>query len=97
MSLSQYNQSSQLTTSAKAQGRKLALKVVINLETDRSDWVSDVVIKSSLIGPHDTLRDRWIPVGIETLVEITGNKNKSINSSSTFRGMTSSGVSATAR
>ena len=83
MSLSQYNQSSQLTTNAKAQGRKLALKVVINLETDRSDWVSDVVIKSSLIGPHDTLRDRWIPVGIETLLEITGDKKKSINSSST--------------
>ena len=46
MSLSQYNQSSQLTTNAKAQGRKLALKVVFNLETGRSDWVPDVVIKS---------------------------------------------------
>ncbi len=81
MSLSQFNLGSQLTTNAKAQGRKLALKVVINLETDRSDWVSDVVIKASLIGPHDTLRDddRWIPAGIETLLEITGDKrNQSI-------------------
>ena len=86
MNLSQYNQSSQLTTSVKAQGRKLALKVVINLETDRSDWVSDVVIKASLIRPHDTLRERWISVGIETQLEIQGSKNKSINSSSTWKG-----------
>ena len=35
---------------------KLTLRVVRNLDTDRSDWMSDVVIKSSLLGPHDTLR-----------------------------------------
>jgi hypothetical protein len=53
----------------------------MNLDTDRSDWVSDVVIKMSLIGTHDTLRICWIPVDHETILEITGSKKKQINSS----------------
>ena len=90
MSLSQYNLSSQLTTNAKAQGRKLTLKVVMNLDTDRSDWVSDVVIKMSLIGTHDTLRICWTPVDHETILEITGSKKKQINSSALKGKMSSS-------
>ncbi len=89
MSLSQYNLRSQLTTNV----RRLALKVVLNLDTDRSDWVSDVVVKIALVGPHDTLRDCWIPVGFETLLEITGDEKNQINSSSTSKGKTSSSSS----
>ena len=47
----------------------------------------------SLIFPHDTLRNCWIPVGLETLLEITGSKKKPINSSSTSKGKTSSSSS----
>ena len=88
MSLSQYNLSSQLSTNAKAQGRKLTLKVVRNLDTDRSDWMSDVVIKSSLLGPHGTLRVRWIPVDLGYQLKVTGDIKKQINPSSTLKGKT---------
>ena len=90
MSLSEYNQSSQLTTNARAQGRKLTLKVVRSLDTDRSDWMSDVVIKSSLLGPHGTLRIRWTPVDLGYQLKVMGDIKKQINSSSTPKGKTSS-------
>ena len=89
MSLSEYNQSSQLTTNARAQGRKLTLKVVRNLDTDRSDWMSDVVIKTTLLGPHDTLRIRWTPVDLVYQPKVTDGIKKQINPSSTLKGKTS--------
>ena len=71
MSLSQYNVG-QLTSNAKAQGRNFNLRVIKSLDSDRGPWLSDVVIKASLLGSHDTVRTQWIPVDDETLLRFTG-------------------------
>ena len=57
MSLSTHH--TNLSSNAKASGKKLALKVIKNLDIDRSAWLSDVVLKSSLLGTHDTVKTQW--------------------------------------
>ena len=89
MSLSQYNVV-QMTSDVKAQGRTLNLRLITSLDSDRGPWLSDVVIKTSLLGSHDTVRTQWIPVDDETLLRVTGEKLRKINSSSTRKSMTSS-------
>ena len=59
MSLSTHH--TNLSLNAKASGKKFVLKVIKNLDIDRSAWLSDVVLKSSLLGTHDTIREQWSP------------------------------------
>ena len=92
MSLSTHNAS--LTTNAKASGKKLTLKVIKNLDTDRQTWLSEVVMKSSLLGSHDTIRTQWVPIDEDQRVKIIGLNQKQINSSSTRLGKTSTSTSS---
>jgi hypothetical protein len=94
MNISQYNMI-QLTLNAKAQGRELNLRLIKSLDSDRGPWLSDVVIKASLLGSHDTVRTQWISVDDETLLRVTGEKLREANSSSNKKGMTSSSSSKT--
>ena len=91
MSLITHNAS--LTTNAKASGKKLTLRVIKNLDTDRQTWLSEVVMKSSLLGSHDTIRTQWVPIDDETRLKIIANR-KQINSSSTRSGKTSTSTSS---
>ena len=70
MSLS--NQSAMLTTTAKASGRKLTLTVIKNLDKDRQPWMAEVVLKSGLLGQHDTIRTKWVPQNQDYQVKVTG-------------------------
>ena len=70
MSLSM--QGANLTTNAKASGRKLTLLVIKDLEKDREPWMADVVRKSELLGQHDTINTKWIPQNQDYQVKILG-------------------------
>ena len=70
MSLSM--QSAMLTTNAKASGRKLTLILIKDLDNDRQPWMVDVILKSGLLGQHDTIRTKWIPQDQDYQVKITG-------------------------
>ena len=61
-----------LTTNAKASGRKLTLLIIKDLEKDREPWMADVVRKSELLGQHDTINTKWIPQNQDYQVKITG-------------------------
>ena len=58
--------SANLTTNAKASGRKLTLLIIKDLEKDREPWMADVVRK------HDTINMKWIPQNQDYQVKITG-------------------------
>jgi hypothetical protein len=62
-----------LSSNAKASGRKLVLEVIKNLDVDRSAWLSDVVLKSSLLGTHDTVRTQWNPKNHDHDVKYLGS------------------------
>ena len=64
--------SANLTTNAKASGRKLTLLIIKDLEKDREPWMADVVRKSELLGQHDTINTKWIPQNQDYQVKITG-------------------------
>ena len=64
--------SANLTTNAKASGRKLTLLIIKDLEKDREPWMADVVRKSELLGQHDTINMKWIPQNQDYQVKITG-------------------------
>ena len=64
--------SANLTTNAKASGRKLTLLIIKDLERDRELWMADVVRKSELLGQHDTINTKWIPQNQDYQVKITG-------------------------
>ena len=91
MSLSQYNVS--LTSSAKAQGTKLVIKIIRSLDSDRGSWLADTVFKATLLGQHDTIRTQWVAIDEETCLKVTGTTLKTANASSTSRGKTSSSTS----
>ncbi len=57
MSLRTHN--ANLSSNAKASGKKLSLKVT--KDSDRPSWLSDVALKSSLLGTHHTIRTQWNP------------------------------------
>jgi hypothetical protein len=61
-----------LTTTAKASGRKLTLTVIKNLDKDRQPWMAEVVLKSGLLGQHDTIRTKWVPQNQDYQVKVTG-------------------------
>ena len=65
-----------LTTNAKASGRKLTLTVIKDLDKDRQPWMAEVVLKSGLLGTHDTIRTRWLPQDRDYQVKITGMAQK---------------------
>ena len=71
MSLSTHN--ANLSSNAKASGKKLSLRVIKNLDVDRSAWLSDVVLKSSLLGTHDTIRTQWSPKDHDHEVKFLGS------------------------
>ncbi len=71
MSLSTHH--TNLSWNAKASGKKLVLKVVKNLGIDRSTWLSDVVLKSSLLGTHDTVKTQWSPKDHDHDVKFLGS------------------------
>ena len=91
MSLSQYNVS--LTSSAKAQGTKLVIKIIRSLDSDRGSWLADTVFKATLLGQHDTIRTQWVAIDEETCLKVTGTTLRTANASSTSRGKASSSTS----
>ena len=92
MSLSQYNVS--LTSSAKAQGTKLVIKIIRSLDSDRGSWLADTVFKATLLGQHDTIRTQWVAIDEETCLKVTGTTLRTANASSTSRGKASSSTSS---
>ena len=62
-----------LSSNAKASGKKLVLKIIKQLDIDRSAWLSDVVLKSSLLGTHDTVRTQWSPKNYDHDVKYLGS------------------------
>ena len=82
MSLTTHNAT--LTTNARASGKKQVLQVIKDLDHDRQTWMGDLVIKSMLLGNHDTVRVQWIPVDEETRLKIIGtNENPPLDGVST--------------
>ena len=65
--------SANLSSNAKAPGKKLSLELISNLDSDRSAWLTDVVLKSSLLGTHDTIRTQGNPKDHDHDVKILGS------------------------
>ena len=64
--------SANLTTVAKASGRKLTLILITDLEKERQPWMADVILKSGLLGTHDTITTMWEPRDRDYDVKILG-------------------------
>ena len=79
-----------LTSTAKASGKRVVVKVIVDLDTGRNEWLSAVVIAESLLGTHDTVRTKWVPIEEKYRVTITGSQVKSKVTSVSLVSMTNS-------